>query len=52
MAHLALADVAARLFIDHISAQALEGADLPTERTHPPAPCPLPVVVRATSNLS
>lgn len=52
MAHLALADVAASLCIDHISAQTLEGADLPTERTHPPAPCPVPVVVRASLNLS
>lgn len=52
MAHLALGDAATSLCIDHISAQALEGADLPTERTHPPAPCPVPVVVRACLNLS
>jgi len=51
MAHLALANAATRLCIDHISAQALEGAHLPTERTHPPAPCPVPVVVRAPLNL-
>jgi 4'-phosphopantetheinyl transferase len=52
MAHLALADAATSLCIDHISAQALEGAHLPTERTHPAAPCPVPFVVRAPLNLS
>lgn len=52
MAHLALADAATSLCIDHISAQALEGAHLPTERNHPSAPCPVPVVVRAPFTLS
>ena len=52
MAHLALADAATRLCIDHISAQSLEGAHLPTERNHPAAPFPSPVVVGAPSNLS
>ena len=50
VAHLALADAAGSLCIDHISAQTLAGARLPTEPSH--ATTTSTGVARAPSNLS